>query len=151
MGVTLEIKGRTFDLVNAHPENRSAECRNASILQIFTDSGDGAGVVREERALFVGDLNMDPWRDDDLSVQTWRSFVGSPETHPYYYHSGMAEHDPPHFTLVYPTFSRTYDHVVSNFLEGTTLVLGASPDTYRLDGGFGMDHRAVYGTLVFDD
>ncbi|MFA9404100.1 MAG: hypothetical protein ACERKY_13670, partial [Anaerolineales bacterium] len=64
--------------------------------------------------------------------------------------SGMAEHDPPYFTLKYPTFSRTYDHVVSNFLEGTTLVLGESPGTYRLDGGSGMDHRAVYGILNFE-
>ena len=31
------------------------------------------------------------------------------------------------------------------------LVLGESPGTSRLDGGFGVDHRAVYGTLVFDD
>ena len=150
MGATLEIKGRTFDIINAHPESRSAECRSASLLQIFTDVGDGVGLVREEHVLIVGDLNMDPWRDDDLSVQTWKSFVGSPETHPYYYHSGMAEHDPPYFTLEYPTFSRTYDHVVSNFLEGTTLVLGESPGTSRLDGGSGMDHRAVFGILKFE-
>jgi endonuclease/exonuclease/phosphatase family metal-dependent hydrolase len=150
MGATLEIQGRTFDIINAHPESRSPECRNASIIQIFTDVGDGIGLVREEHALIVGDLNMDPWRDDELSVQTWNSFVGAPETHPYYYHSGMAEHDPQYFTLEYPTFSRTYDHVVSNFLEGTTLVLGESPGTYRLDGGSGMDHRAVYGILNFE-
>ncbi len=151
MGATLEIKGRTFDIINAHPESRSAECRNASLLQIVTAVGDGVGLVREEHALIVGDLNMDPWRDDDLSVQTWKSFVGAPETHPYYYHSGMAEHDPPYFTLEYPTFSRTYDHVASNFLEGTTLVLGESPGTYRLDGDSGMDHRALFGTLIFSD
>jgi hypothetical protein len=151
MGATLEIKGRTFDIINAHPESRSAECRNESLIQIFADVRDGVGLVREKHALIVGDLNMDPWRDDDLSVQTWKSFVGSPETHPYYYHSGMAEHNPPYFTLEYPTFSRTYDHVVSNFLEGTTLVLGESPGTSRLDGGLGMDHRALYGTLFFDD
>ena len=151
MGATFEIKGRTFDIINAHPESRSAKCRNASLLQIFTDIGDGVGLVREEHALIVGDLNMDPWRDDDLSVQTWNSYVGAPEKYPYYYHSGIAEYAPPYFTLEYPTFSRTYDHVVSNFLEGTTLVLGESPGTSRLDWGSGMDHRALYGTLVFDD
>ena len=149
MGTTLEIKGRTFDIINAHPESRSAECRTASLLQIFTDVGDGVGLVREEHVLIVGDLNIDPWRDDDLSVRTWNSFVGASEIHPYYYHSGTAEHAPPYFTLKYPIYSRTYDHIVSNFLEGTTLVLGESPDTYRLDGGSGMDHSAVFGSLIF--
>lgn len=150
MGVTLEIEGTVFDLINAHPESRRARCRNASFLQIFFDVGDRAGLVREEHVLIVGDLNMDPWREDDKSVQTWKSYVGAPQTHPYYYHSGMAEHAPPFFTLRYPTFSKTYDHLVSNFLDGTTLVLGESSDTFRLDGGSGMDHRAVYGTLFFE-
>ncbi len=78
---------------------------------------------------------MDPWRDDELIVQTGKSFVGAQETHPYYYHSGMAEHAPLYFALKYSTFSRTYDHIVSNFPEGPTLVLEKSPGTYRLDGG----------------
>ncbi len=41
MEATLEIKERTFDIINAHPESRSIECRNESLLQIFTDVGDG--------------------------------------------------------------------------------------------------------------
>ena len=149
MGATVEVRGKVFDIINAHPESRNAECRAFSIQQIFARPDGTAGLVQEDHVLIVGDLNMDPWREDDVSVQTWNSYVGSSETHPFYYHSGVAESQPPFYTLQYPTFSRTYDHVVSNFLFGTTVVLGESPGTVRLDGGSGMDHRAVYGSLSF--
>jgi endonuclease/exonuclease/phosphatase family metal-dependent hydrolase len=147
MASTVRVKGRTFDVVNAHAENRSPACRLASIRQIF----ESGSLVREEKALIMGDFNLDPWREDDLSSRYWRQQVGADGTSDYVYHSGIAEHQPPHPTLRYPFFTKTYDHVVSNFLEGVTQVLGESPGTARLDGGRGMDHRAVYGRLSFGD
>jgi len=145
MAATVRIRGRTFDLVNAHPESRSAACRRDSLRQIFEPDG----LVREPDVLLLGDFNMDPWREDDVSTRYWNQQVGAPGAPTYTYHSGVAEHQPPYPTLRYGLFQRTYDHVVSNFLAGTVLVLGESPGTTRLDGGWGMDHRAVYGRLSF--
>lgn len=144
--VTVQVRGRVFDIVNAHPENRSAECRLDSIRQIF--EGD---IVQEQEVLILGDLNMDPWRGDDVSTEYWNTQVGPPETYAFYYHSGPAERVPPYPTLFYPLFERTLDHVASNFLEGTTLTLGEAPGTARMDGGRGMDHRGLYGWLSFPD
>lgn len=145
MAATVEIKGRIFDVVNAHTENRSPACRLASIRQVF-ESGD---LLKEEKSLIMGDFNLDPWREDDPSIRYWRQKTGIDRESSYVYHSGIAEHEPPYPTLRYPFFTRTYDHVISNFLSGVTRVLGESPGTARLDGGWGMDHRAVYGHLSF--
>jgi len=143
---TVKVRGRTFDIVNAHPENRSAECRLDSLQQVF--EGD---MIREEQALVLGDLNLDPWRGDDVSTEYWNKQVGPAETHAFYYHSGPAERVPPHPTIFYPLFRRTLDHVVSNFLAGTMLTLGEAEGTVRLDGGGGTDHRALFGRLRFPD
>jgi hypothetical protein len=150
MAATVRVKGKLFDVVNVHPESRSAECRLASIQQIFEDSGQPDSLVREEQALLLGDFNMDPWREDDVSARYWRSMVGSAAGSDYDHHSGIAEREPPFPTLRYLSYARTYDHVVSNFLHGVTQVLGESPGTTRLDGGKGMDHRAVYGRLSWE-
>lgn len=147
MAATVQIKGRTFDVVNAHAENRSPACRLAAIRQVF----EPCGLVREEKALIMGDFNLDPWREDDPSIRYWRQQTGTDSASDYIYHSGIAEREPPYPTLRYPFFTRTYDHVLSNFLTGATQVLGESPETARLDGGWGMDHRAVYGYLSFTD
>jgi hypothetical protein len=143
MAATVEIKGRVFDVVNAHAENRDPACRLAAIRQIF----EGDRLVREPHVLLVGDYNMDPWREDDVSTHYWRGQVGTDSSHAFIYHSGIAEKQPPYPTLRYPFLNRTYDHVVSNFLTGVCRVLGESPGTNRLDGGRGCDHRAIYGIL----
>ena len=143
---TVEVRGVQFDIVNAHPENRSAECRLDSIQQFF--EGD---LIEEERALILGDVNLDPWRGDDVSTEYWNTQVGSAETHAFYYHSGPAEQEPPYPTIRSSFFTRTLDHVASNFLEGTTLTLGEAPGTMRLDGGAGMDHRALHVWLAFPE
>ena len=147
MAATVRVKGQVFDVVNAHPESRSAACRLVSIRQIFENTGQPNSLVREEQVLLLGDFNMDPWREDDVSSRYWRKMVGRSAGSEYAYHSGIAEQQPPYPTLRYLSYVRTYDHVVSNFLNGTTQVLGESPGTARLDGGKGMDHRAVYGFL----
>ena len=53
---------------------------------------------------------------------------------PFRYHSGIAEKDPPYYTLIYGV-RRTLDVVASNFAEGVCQVLGELPGTSRLDGG----------------
>jgi endonuclease/exonuclease/phosphatase family metal-dependent hydrolase len=141
---TVKVSGRTFDIVNAHPENRSAECRLDSLQQVF--EGD---LIREDEALVLGDLNLDPWRGDDVSTEYWNTQVGP--SHAFYYHSGPAEQNPPHPTIFYPLFRRTLDHVVSNFLAGSLLTLGEAEGSVRLDGGGGTDHRALFGRLTFPE
>jgi endonuclease/exonuclease/phosphatase family metal-dependent hydrolase len=70
MAATVRVKGQVFDVVNAHPESRSAECRLTSIRQIFEDTSQQPhSLVREEQALLLGDFNMDPWREDDVSAR----------------------------------------------------------------------------------
>ncbi len=141
---TVRVRGRVFDIINAHPENRGPECRLDSIRQIFEGH-----IVQEQKVLILGDLNLDPWLGDDVSTEYWNTQVGPPEISAFYYHSGPTERDPPYPTLRYPFFVRTLDHVVSNFLGGTTLTLGEAEGTMRLDGGRGTDHRALYGWLSF--
>jgi hypothetical protein len=143
VAATVQIKDRTFDVVNAHAENRDPACRLAAIRQIF----EGDHLIREPYVLLAGDYNMDPWREDDVSTHYWRQQVGEAGNGAYVYHSGIAEAQPPYPTLRYPFLARTYDHVVSNFLTGVCQVLGESPGTERLDGGRGCDHRAVFGIL----
>ena len=143
MAATVQIKGRTFDVVNAHAENRDPACRLAAIRQIF----ESDRLVREPQVLLAGDYNMDPWREDDISTRYWRQQVGETGGRGLVYHSGIAEKQPPYPTLRYPFLTRTYDHVASSFLTGVCQVLGESPGTERLDGGRGCDHRAVYGIL----
>jgi len=142
----VEIHGNAFDVVNAHPENRSADCRLDSLQQVF--DGD---LIQQERALILGDLNLDPWLGDDVSTSYWNMHVGPEESHSFLYHSGPAERDPPYPTVRYPFFVRTLDHVTSNFMAGTMLTLGEADGTARLDGGRGMDHRALYGWLSFPE
>jgi len=149
MAATVRIEGHTFDVVNAHPESKGAACRLFSIRQIFESSGRPNSLVQQGKALLMGDFNMDPWRKNDVSARYWNEQVGESGASGHIYHSEIAEHQPPYPTTRYSQFERTYDHIVSNFLTGTTQVLGESPGTTRLDGGRGMDHRAVYGRLSF--
>jgi endonuclease/exonuclease/phosphatase family metal-dependent hydrolase len=150
MVATVHVVGHVLDVANAHPESRSAGCRLASIRQIFEDTGQHHGPVREEQALLLGDLNLDPWRGGDVCARCWRIVVSTEAGSDYGYHSGAAERQPPYPTLRYLTYARAYDHVVSNVLHGVTHVLGESPGPSRLDGENGLDHRPVFGRLSWE-
>jgi endonuclease/exonuclease/phosphatase family metal-dependent hydrolase len=150
MAATVRVNGQVLDVVNAHPESRSAEYRLASIRQSFENAGQPGSLVRKDQVLLLGDFNMDPWREDDVSSRHWRSMVGQDAESEFAYHSGTAERRPPYPTLRYLSYARTYDHVVSNSLHRVTQVPGESPGTTRLDGGKGMDHRAVHGRLSWE-
>lgn len=128
--------GEGFRVVNGHPASGfGAACRAAQLQQAF---GQLAG---EGQALVGGDMNVDPFRDNDEAVLVWDEHVGDDER--FRYHSGPKEHQPPYPTSVNPLSVNVLDHVVSDFAEGTCVTLGEAPDTDRLDGGEGMDHRAL--------
>lgn len=133
--------GGSFRLVNGHPASGfETACRAQQLRQMFEQlAGDGA-------ALVAGDMNLDPWTDSDESVSVWDEHVGDGKR--FRAHSGAAEHEPPYPTSVNPLSENVLDHVVSDFLEGTCVTLGEAPGSERLDGGEGMDHRALSCALA---
>lgn len=144
--------GLIFDLVNLHPQSTNDKCRAQMLAQIFASGEDFSPLLREEKVLLMGDFNMDPWRDEDKSVQTWQEiFRAGWGGYPLRYHNAGIETGNPDFTAFILWRKRTYDFIVSNFAVGTCVVLGESSDTPRLDGGHGMDHRALYGMLKTED
>jgi len=147
---TTIVHDQPIRVVNGHPASRSERCRTDSIGQIFEPHDGQLPLVSGERNLIMGDLNMDPFRYSDTTTTLWGQFVGMPGSGlPFTYHSGPAEHWPPYDTFVLGLFHRVLDFVVSDFAAGSCQVLGVSPDTQRIDGGRGMDHRAVYCVLEF--
>ncbi|CAN5217325.1 hypothetical protein BH11MYX1_BH11MYX1_28570 [soil metagenome] len=141
-------KGTAFRLVDAHPPSGAAvACRHDTLVKVF--EGDAA-LARGNRSLLSGDFNLDPFAGNDASEQYFRTWVGAGKA--FHYHSGPAEHSPPHITASYPQGfgyggDHTYDHVFSNFASGTCTTLGEAPSTLRLDGGSGTDHRALLCNL----
>lgn len=136
--------GGSFRLVNAHPASGfQTACRAQQLRQMFELARDGP-------ALVAGDMNVDPWTDTDESVLVWDEHVGGTVDDGdkrFRYHSGPAEHEPPYPTSVNALSTNVLDHVVSDFLEGSCVTLGEAPDSERLDGGEGMDHRALFCSL----
>ena len=136
---SLEITGfGELIVVNGHPPSGPAvECRADQLRRVF--SGE-AGDTRAPM-LLAGDFNLDPFRGDDESVRVWNQHVG-PDLG-FRYHSGPAEREPPLFTAFSLLGGQSLDHVVSNTAAGTCATLGEAEGTERLDGGDGMDHRAL--------
>ncbi len=145
--VTVELNdGTVFDLANMHPAARSDECRADMLTQAYL--GDEPILINKQ-VILLGDFNFDPWRSNDQSSTVWNNFVqqgwaGAPLV----YHSGIAESNPPRFTFSF-FIRRSFDNILSNFAQGTGVIMGATPGTSRLDGGSGNDHRAVYAILQF--
>jgi len=148
--VTTTVHGVRMAIVNVHSNSRSIICRKKAFRRIFETVDGKPPLASEERNLILGDMNVDPFCSDDASARLWIQYVGGVnEGKPYHYHSGPAEHIPPYPT--YPALGRVLDHVISNFAEGICLTLGESPGTERLDGGSGMDHRALLCDLTILD
>ena len=142
--------GLIFDIVNAHPQSTSSLCRAKMLKQIFSSLEDSTPLVHQELVLLVGDFNLDPWHDNDVSAKTWRQIFNSGwKGRRFVYHSGIVEKAPPHITAKFLWKKKTVDFVVSNFAKGVCVVLGESPGTQRLDGGRGTDHRAIWGVLEY--
>lgn len=139
---------QTFKVINGHPASGlEVDCRADQIRRIFESVGDNQALAPEAiPSMVAGDFNLDPYRQNDESVNIWKDHVGQDKT--FSYHSGIAEHDPPYYTSFSAIGNYTLDHVVSNTAQGTCLTLGEAPDTDRLDGGAGCDHRALWCALM---
>lgn len=154
MQLDLELKGQKLRLINGHPQSghkQSEQAARAAQLQEAFKLW-----ANQPRVLITGDLNMDPFRQSDLSVQVWNSQVDnySPKGQLlaekiFHYHSGPVEQPPvwpPRLSASYlwPLPSLTLDHVVSNFAGGTCRTLEQAED---LSGGKGTDHRGIWCKL----
>jgi endonuclease/exonuclease/phosphatase family metal-dependent hydrolase len=147
--VSAVIHGQRISLVNAHPHSRSESCRTAAIRQIFESTEEIQSLTREEKSIIAGDFNFDPFRERGRFLGVWEQFVGPYGSgKPFYYHSGIAEKDPPYPTVRSIFGTKTVDHVLSNFGFGSCVTLGEAKGTNRLDNGEGMDHRAVLCDLA---
>lgn len=156
MSLDLLIKGVPVRLVNGHPQSghksSEQEARAKQINQMFET------FAKQPQTLIAGDLNLDPFRQNDRSAQTLNQFVdnyGSKgqliASRAFHYHSGPVEQPsvwPPRLTAQYlwPLPSGTLDHVLSNFAGGTCRTLDAAD---HLSAGKGTDHKALFCQLGF--
>jgi endonuclease/exonuclease/phosphatase family metal-dependent hydrolase len=149
---SVTVKAKTaptlFDVINFHPQSTSSTCRAKMINAALYGNETAVSIIQEKKVLLLGDFNLDPWRDDDESVIAWNTFIQNGwNDSKLEYHSGIAENSPPFFTSFLFYKPRALDFIVSNFANGICSTLGESPNTLRLDGGKGTDHRALFGIL----
>jgi len=140
--VDVEIDGKQYRLINGHPDSISSGCRAAEVAAAFQAALPGGTIM-------AGDWNLDPYRSKDKSVRVWEQNFTAGNFH---YLSGVAERNPPYFTIFLPLLDlplKTLDHVVSDFAQGACRVLGPSPGTKRLDGRYNLDHRGILCNLEF--
>lgn len=142
MSTIAKVQNLTIKLVNAHPHSREQHCRDNSLEQLFERINDVPGA--HANTIIAGDFNFDPFHPTDKIPDIWEKNVGTfGSRKPFYYHSGIAEHNPPYPTAFFLVRKKTIDHVISNFAAGICSTLGEAPNTHRIDGGKGMDHRAI--------
>lgn len=146
--VVASLLGIKVILVNAHPHSVDKSCRLSAIRQIFEGNHNSSPLAGDKYSIIAGDFNFDPFRERGELKEVWDRYVGDYGSgKPYYYHSGPSEHKPPYPTSKLIWRARTVDHVISNFLRGTCVTLSGNQNSNRIDGGRGMDHRAVFGDL----
>jgi hypothetical protein len=146
MSVYANINGHKIKLVNAHPDSRSKYCRDYALSQVFHPPPRST----IEKTIIAGDFNFDPFNERIKSPEIWEQNVGPFDSEkPFHYHSGISENIPPYPTAFFLNQKKTIDHIISNFAIGQGQTLGEAPRTIRLDGGRGMDHRAIFCELWF--
>ena len=150
--ITVKLNnGIVFDIVNFHPQSTNTNCRAQMISSAFKGNDATRPLIEQNKVLLLGDFNLDPWRDNNKSVDVWNNFfISGWGGKSFKYHSGIAEAYPPLYTSRLFYRKRTLDFIVSNFATGVCQVLGESPKTSRLDGGRGTDHRAIFGYLKIE-
>lgn len=139
---TVRIAGWPVAVALAHPSSTDAACRAAALRDLF------AALPAHGPALVLGDLNLDPYREDDASVAVWREqvpgrFVPLSSDAPTSFPGAPSQLDPTGTLLdgqvrvdAGPLTPRAIDHVLARGgLAGACSVA-------RVDGGGGMDHRA---------
>ena len=148
--VTAVLNGVPIRVINGHPSGYEEICRAYAVQQIFETVDGRPPLANDECNLMMGDMNMDPFRQNDSAAQLWNLYTGTPDSgKPFVYHSGPVEHWPPYDTFYLGPFRRVLDFVVSDFAVGSCEVLGVTSGTERIDGGSGTDHRSLFCRLRF--
>ncbi len=122
----------------------NVDCRLAQFGQVFVDRGDGKPAAFGAHNIVAGDMNIDPFlMEDDASVDYWNAHVGADK--PFHYISSSDASGP----NTHPYSFMKLDHVISNDLEGTCVVLGVSEGTTAplAEGSTVFDHRPVLCTV----
>jgi endonuclease/exonuclease/phosphatase family metal-dependent hydrolase len=150
---TIRLKdGFTFDLGGFHLHSTNTECRENTLLNMFTGDANRqkSALLQGKRILIAGDFNLDPWRQNDRSEQVFRDVLARGwEGRKLTVHNRHGTDGRPELTNLFPLLDRSIDIVASNFASGTLDTLGITPGTKRLDGGRGCDHRALFGSLDY--
>lgn len=138
------VDGPEVAVVDVHTTaGTNVECRTAQFQQVFEDRGDGKPATFGQHNIVVGDMNIDPFLmnpDYDASVAYWNQKVGVGK--PFQYLSSSDSSGP----NTHPYSFMKLDHVISNDLIGSCVVLGVSEGTtapLSIDSTY-FDHRPVY-------
>ena len=144
--------GFTFDLACFHLHSTNVECRVNTLFNMFIGNPNKhkTALLHERNILIAGDFNLDPWRQDDHSVQVFKQItVRGWDGREIRFHNHLGQDRLPELTSVFPFLSRTIDLAASNFASGMLDTLGITPGTERLDGGKGCDHNVLFGRLEY--
>jgi len=145
--------GFTFDLACFHLHNINVECRVNTLFNMFigNPNKNKPALLQQRNILIAGDFNLDPWRQDDRSVQVFKEITARGwDGCEIRFHNRIGMDSLPELTSIFPFFSRTIDLAASNFATGILDTLGITPGTERLDGGKGCDHHALFGRLEYE-
>jgi exonuclease III len=139
----LPNNGERFDVVNVHLNSRKQYCRSAAFEKIFDEN-----LLQNPRIIIIGDFNTNLLKASDNASKIILELLdnigpGQPVTNLLSVHHTSK---PPN-TFEFGWFKTTLDFAFSNFLNGDMIVLGQTQDTDPLDGGWGMDHFALYGVF----
>lgn len=146
--VTVKSKyASNFDIVNVHLTSRGDVCRQSMLSKILNDN-----LLLEDHYLVAGDFNVDIWRDDNLTTKYWKdSFTADAKSYGLLLHYPLAEEELPEYTFILGSYRKTLDYMMSNFLESEVSLLSNDSNLNRLDGGWGMDHFAIYGIMKYSN
>ena len=145
--------GFTFDLTCFHLHSTNVECRVNTLFNMFigNPNKNKPALLHHRNILIAGDFNLDPWRQDDRSVQVFKEiFTRGWNGREVRFHNRIGKDALPELTSIFPFLSRTIDLAASNFATGSLDSLSVTPGTERLDGGEGCDHHALFGRLEYE-
>lgn len=155
--IDVVVRDRPLRVLAGHPDSSNDGCRRAELQTLLDLAGTAPSVL-------AGDFNLDPYRESNTSARLWNSVVGPGKR--YTAHnpldgSGQAvltSYPAEATQLIDPTGALTLPSVAADQLVagartidlvGSDALEGPPCSVIRVDGGGGMDHRAVDCRLRF--
>jgi len=140
-GVVSITNGPEIAVIDVHTvSGTNVDCRLAQFQQVFEDRGDGKPATFGTHNIVLGDMNIDPFLMNDASVTFWNDHVGADK--PFHYISSSDADGP----MTHPFSFSKLDHVISDNMTGSCVVLGVSDGTSApiSAGSTYFDHRPVF-------